>query len=272
MRSRPKSRFTWIAAAAACFALAVAAMPVAAKSPVKVVLLAPGGDEAAAPMLPKARFSAKIESCVESTMYASRQVGLYASMRPYKSTTRMQMRFRLLRMYYNGGGYKPVSGLGLDEWTSVSPKAYAAIRHLVVSGVDTDAVYMGRVDFRWRARKGGWKTRRTAYTRQRCQQTTPAPDLQIAGFRIVSTIGPVSTYQLDLVNNGGSEARSVNLELSIDGKSAAKRSIASMAAGATAGYQVTADTCTSTAVLVLDPGKLVHESSEDNNAASLTCR
>lgn len=268
----PRTRkHAWIVAAvAAVAALPIAAVPATASSSLNVVVSGPNATDAADQSAPRAKYSSKLESCVESAAYSDRQVGIYASMRPYKRTKRMQMRFQLLRAY-PGQSYKRVTGLGLGDWVGVSPKASVAIRHMIISGVDTAATYRGRVDFRWRGKTRRWTTKRTAFTSRTCQLVTPAPDLQVVVFRIVNTIGTVSTYQVDIANNGGSEARSVALDLSVDGKSVATRSIESMLLGATASYQLSAATCKTGAKLVLDPGGLVHEAEELNNSAEIGC-
>ncbi len=256
-------------------ATAVAATPIAlggggkSRSHVRVVISGPGG-RAEEPKVPKARYHAKIESCVESPLYDTRQVGVYASMRPFAGTKRMRMRFHLWRAYTGSGAYRRVSGPGLEEWISVSPKATAAIRHLVVSGVETDAIYRVWVDFRWRGGSGKWKKKRS-YARSNCYLQTPAPNLRFTGFQLTSTIGPVSTYQVDIVNDGGSEARSVVLQLKVAGKVVAKRTVDSMIAGATASFSISSDVCSGSAAATLDHGKLVHESNEFDNATSLAC-
>jgi hypothetical protein len=259
--------------ALAATALAVAPTAIGGKgksrSHVRVVISGPNGS-ADEPKVPRSRYFTKIESCVESPMYDSRQIGVYASMRPFKDTKRMQMRFKLLRAYTGHGAYRRVSGPGLDEWISVSPKATAAIRHLIVSGVETDAIYRAWVDFRWRGESRKWKRKRS-YARTNCYLQTPPPNLRFTNFQLVSTIGPVSTYQVDIVNDGGSEARSVVISLRVSGKSVAKRTVDSMPAGATSSFSISTDVCASSATAVLDPGRLVHEGDEFDNTSTIGC-
>ncbi|MBJ7347527.1 MAG: hypothetical protein JHC87_03025 [Thermoleophilaceae bacterium] len=237
-------------------------------SPIRTVLTT--GD-AVAPVPSKAKWysTANVESCVQSTLYDERQVGVVGEMRRVKGVKSMQLKFRLLRQYVGEKEYRRIGGLGLDEWIDVTSEADRSIRHLVISGVDTQAKYRVRIDFRWRGKKKV-VARRTRFTNA-CLQNTPSPDLKATSVVKLNTLGVVSNYQYELTNAGGSEARNVRFLFSVDNDTVVERTVDSMLPGATVAATISAATCTVSAALSVDPGKKVWESNETNNVFTLPC-
>lgn len=247
----------------------LAASAKAGTSPIRTILTS-DDRVAVAPSKAKWYAAAKVDSCVQSTLYDERQVGVAGEMRSVKGAKSMQLKFRLLRQYIGEKEYRRIKGLGLDQWIDVSPKVDRSIRHLVVSGVDTQAKYRVRIDFRWRGKKNKVLAKRTRFTNS-CTQSTPAPDLQATSVVKLNTLGVVSNYQYELANIGGSEARNAKYVFSVDGTAVTEKSIDSLLPGATVAVTVSAATCTSNATLSLDLGKKIWESNETNNVFALPC-
>jgi hypothetical protein len=272
----PRKRFRAITGAVTlCAAVALAAVPSAiagddGDSP-RAVVSGPSKTEQAAPKVPKARFAGKIESCVESTAYASRGVGVYAAMRPYRGTKKMRMRVHLLRKFPGQPAFSKVTGLGLGEWMSLSPRASVSIRHIAISNVDTDATYRARIDFRWTGKRGKKIAAKSRTATGRCVLTTPTADLQATDLRVTGGVPPVTNYEATVSNVGGSEALLAAWEVRVDGKVVATNTFDSMLAGAVSTFPVNAASCNQIVELVVDPSNTVREYNEANNTRQLGC-
>jgi hypothetical protein len=194
----------------------------------------------------------------------------YGRMRSLEGVERMSMRFSLLERG-GDGRYEQVRAPRLARWRKSRPGVAAFGYRQRVRGLAEDAVYRARVDFRWHDADG--EVVRRAYRRSRlCSQAGPLPNLRA---RIVASAptstGGVTRYSVRVVNAGGAPADQVGVALDVDGSAVDTQTVPRLEAGEARLLDFRGPRCERSVRTAADPAGSVRESSEDDNAQSLTC-
>jgi hypothetical protein len=227
------------------------------------VALVPGpGHQLAEP----ARAYVKLVSCSP----AQGSAVFYGRMRTLEGVERMSMRFNLLERGQDGR-YGQVRAPRLARWRRSRPEVAAFGYRQRVKGLAEGAVYRARVDFRWHDAEGD--VVRRAHRRSRpCSQAGPLPNLRA---RIVGS-GPTLTegvrrYTVRVANAGGAAADQVGVSFEVDGSSVDTQTVPRLESGEARLLEFRGPRCGLSVRTAADPAGSVRESSEDDNAESLTC-
>lgn len=194
----------------------------------------------------------------------------YGRMRAVEGAQRMSMRFSLLE---RGGDdrYHPVRAPRLARWRKSRPGVAAFGYRQKVKGLAPDAVYRARVDFRWHDADG--ELLRRAQRRSRpCSQAGPLPNLRarVLGSSPTATAGVVR-YTVRAANTGGAPAEQVGVSLAVDGSAVDTQTVPRLEPGEGRVLEFRGPRCEGSVRTAADPAGTVRESSEDDNAQTLTC-
>ena len=141
-----------------------------------------------------------------------------------------------------------------------------------VRGLQAGGLYRAQVSFRWYSADGELieRTRRTSGA---CRQFDAVPNLTTVLLRAESTTVPgVVRYMMRVANTGAAPAVDVDARLSVDGGVVDTVTIASLEPGASRDVAVLGPECTSSVSSTADPDGVIVESSEDDNAHTVTCQ
>jgi hypothetical protein len=216
--------------------------------------------------LPATPATVKLADCsVEDSSAA-----FYARMRPVPETDRMWMRFTVEERH--AGIYEPLRARGLSRWHRSKPGVSAFGYRQTVRGLQPGGAYRARVSFRWYSATGELleRTRRTSRV---CRQFDEVPNLTsaVAGYGPTKVPGVVR-YLMRIANTGAAPAVDAEARLSVDGDVVDTVTIPSLEPGASRDVAVLGPACTSSVSSIADPGGVIVESSEDDNAHTVDCQ
>jgi hypothetical protein len=194
----------------------------------------------------------------------------YGRMRSLEPGERMSMRFTLLERTADGR-WEPVQAPRLGRWRRSRPGVGAFGYRQKVKGLERDAVYRARVDFRWNG-ADGTVVRRARRKSRPCSQAGPLPNLRvrITGAGAAATPG-ASRYALRLVNAGDGAAEQVGVALEVDGSIADTRTVERLEAGQAQELELRGPACKGSVRAIADQPNSIRESSESDNIHELTC-
>jgi hypothetical protein len=210
--------------------------------------------------------SVKLADCsVEQSSAA-----FYGRMRAVPDAERMWLRFTVEEKH--AGTYEPLEARGLSRWHKSNPGVAAFGYRQTVRGLQPGGVYRAKVSFRWYSADGELleRTRRTSRT---CRQFDEVPNLTsaVTGWGPTKVPG-VARYMMRVANSGVAPAVDVDARLSVDGGVVDTVTIASLEPGANRDVAVLGPECTSSVSSIADPAGVIVESSEDDNAHTVTCQ
>jgi hypothetical protein len=216
--------------------------------------------------MPAAPASVKVADCSAEQSSAA----FYARMRAVPDADRMWLRFTVEEKH--SGAYEPLQARGLSRWHKSDPGVAAFGYRQTVRGLQPGGVYRAKVSFRWYSADGEL-VERTRRTSRSCRQFDEMPNLTSA----VTGSGPtkvpgVVRYVMRIANTGVAPAVDFDARLSVDGGVVDTVTIASLEPGASRDVAVMGPACTSSVSSVADPDGVIVESSEDDNAHTLTCQ
>jgi subtilase family serine protease len=128
-----------------------------------------------------------------------------------------------------------------------------------------------QVRFLWRD-SSGHPLRTIRRTSGSCRQPGERPNLSVTGLS--ASPGEVSgteRYSVDVTNSGRGDAQRVNLNLFVDGAAADSYQLAELKAGETATVNFTAPACKNGVRAVVDRGRKIKETNEDDNVMRSSC-
>jgi hypothetical protein len=213
-----------------------------------------------------------LADCHPSDDVSQRYASFNGQMRAIAGTQRMLMRFTLLERI--GGAlapFKPVSLPDLKPWRRSKTGARTFIYTQRVTALRDDGTYRMRVQFRWY--DGNKKLLRTTIVRSRaCHQPAPLPDLTITSIGPgQALLGGQRMYAVTVANNGRGDARDVPVELKVDGSTVGSATVDLLPGQESGVVQIQGPQCSLTVGAVADPGRLIPETDESNNALTAAC-
>lgn len=210
---------------------------------------------------------AALAACVNGPSEDQRFAVFTGSMPAYRGTERMAMRFDLYERLEGSRRWTPVKSKGFGRWVRSKPGVGGFVWTKRVERMLQGADYRATIRFRWDQAEGYARADRTR-TSPVCRQPDQRPNLRVDS---VVDLG-AGRYRAVIVNDGRTAAGSfdVRLESSLPDD---RRTIASLPAGERATVELTGGVCTDDfpVRVVVDPPKLVDESSEADNRTVVRC-
>lgn len=213
---------------------------------------------------------------------AARAISITAVMRPLSGTSKLAMRFQLMRQKNRGTRPVSVSGRGLKSWITPmdptlgrQPGDVWVVRHPVVNLLAPD-LYRFVVTFRW-FDSSGKVLGTAARSSPRCAQPELRPDLKVSTVNAVPLASGSDRYSVVIRNNGKTAAGPFDVQLEL-GSSPDQQVLSAEAAdgldphsstvlhfhapACTAGEQITA---------IADPTGQVDDADPANNTLATLC-
>jgi hypothetical protein len=211
-----------------------------------------------------------VRSCDVGDTAKQRSATFYARMRAVKGTTQMAMRFTLVD---SAGAGPPtiVDSPALAQWRKSRPGVLTFGYAQSVAGLEKGGVYAVQVQFRWTNARGQ-VLRSVKRTSDVCRQQGELPNLAIT--RVAARNGDASgteMYSVDLTNSGQGEARSVDVDLFVDGAGADSYKVELVKPGDTVTVHFTGPACKRGLRMVADPRDTINETNEDDNVLRTRC-
>ena len=220
--------------------------------------------------------------CQKALDPPARAVSIQAVMRPVTDTSKMQMKFELLRSTASHPRFVSLHGRGLGSWITPTDPTLGQqagdvwiLTHPVVN-LAAPATYKFRVTFKWLGSDG--QTLATAVqSSPTCYQPETRADLLVRSLSVSPiTSGPSagqSAYVTVIGNRGLTAAGPVQVEFA-DGTSAPlSRTIASVGPKSSARARFVAPPCTTgtTLTVTVDPMQTIDEYDFANNVLTMPC-
>jgi hypothetical protein len=211
-------------------------------------------------------------TCAKSTDATARAAVFEGSMRAWRHSVRLQMRFRLQARTPDDPVWRAIAAPGFGTWQS----AAAGVRRFVydkrVERLIAPASYRVVLRFRWLDRRGRvvGRARRISAA---CRQPDPRPDLVVRQL-LVTDAGPGRAgYVAVVANTGRTTAGAFGVSFEAVGTPFGELEAAPLAPGATVRVPVEGPACTPGEALaaVVDPEGLVDESDEADNELDTIC-
>jgi hypothetical protein len=247
-----------------------------------VCALALGAGTAAAQSVPATNDQLRSFVCQTALDPPARALSVQAVMRPVTGTSRMQIKFELLRQTGPHMRFVVVHGRGLDSWISPTnptlgqrPGDVWLLNHPVVD-LAAPATYKFRVTFKWIGAQG--QTLATAtQPSPACYQPELRADLLVRSLSVSAinsgTASGQWAYTAVIGNRGLTGAGPVQVEF-LDGvRSPALATVAWVGPKSSAPQRFVAPPCTagSTLTVTVDPMQTIDEYDYANNTLTMAC-
>ncbi len=219
--------------------------------------------------------SVKVTKCTSSPVLANRRFFVQAHMLPVSGTLTMQLRFRFF-MKRTGEAETEIKVDGsVGNWEpAVSAKTVKNwIFNKQVDSLPAPASYRMEVDFQWNG-AGTRVVKRQTIRTSGCTQADQRPDLAITNVSAASGAGSSVNYDVTVTNSGKGTALASKLALTtLSPYSRVEVSTPVLKVGESKVVRVVGTRCDSggTALLEVDPGNLLSESSTANNGRAVGC-
>jgi len=216
--------------------------------------------------------------CQKALDPPSRAVSVQSVMRPVTGTSKMQMRFQLMRQLKPGGQFRSVYGRGLGSWISPQdptlgqrPGDVWIVNHPVVD-VPAPATYRFRVSFRWFG-SGGRQLSSAVQPSPNCYQPELRADLLVRSLTVTPLPSGQDAYVAVIGNRGETGAGPVAVDLAGAISTTLTETLGSVGPHASARERFVAAPCTAGANLTVtvDPLHTVDEYDFDNNTLTVAC-
>jgi len=220
--------------------------------------------------------------CQKALDPPARAVSVQAVMRPLSGTSKMQMKFQLMRQLKPHTRFMAVHGRGLGNWISPTNPTLGQqagdvwiLTHPVVN-LAAPATYKFRVMFKWIGAQG--QTLGTAgQTSPSCYQPELRADLLVRSLSVSPiTSGPTAgqwAYVADVANRGQTGAGPVQVQFASGGSPPVPSTVAWVGAKSSVHQRFVAPPCTagSPLTVTVDPNHSVDEYNYANNALTIAC-
>jgi CARDB len=215
---------------------------------------------------------ARLMSCAKSTDPAARVAVFEGSMRAWRHSERLQLRFRLQSRTPQDPVWRSVHADGFGRWQSSDAGVRRFVYDKRVEGLAAPASYRVVVRFRWRNAHGRivGHAQRTSGT---CREPDPRPNLVMRKL-LVYRLGPArARYVAVVANTGRTAADAFTVRFDRAAVALGEAFGAPLAPGHTARVHVDAAACRAGDVLdaVVDPDGLIDEHSETDNRRQISC-
>ena len=212
----------------------------------------------------------------------ARAVSVQAVMRPLAGTSKLQMKFELMRQMKPHTRFTAVRGRGLGSWISPTDPTLGQqagdvwiLNHPVVN-LAAPATYKYRVTFRWIGPQG--QTLGTAtQTSPTCYQPELRADLLVRSLSVTPiTSGAAAgqwAYTAEVANRGLTGAGPVSVAFAESGSAPVTATVAWVGARSSARQRFVAAPCTAGSVLTVtvDPTQSIDEYNYANNLLTMPC-
>jgi hypothetical protein len=212
----------------------------------------------------------------------ARAVSIQAVMRPLTGTSKLQMKFELLRQTKSQTRFVSVHGRGLGTWISPDdptlgqrPGDVWILNHPVVN-LTAPATYRFRVTFKWIGAQG--QTLGTAtQAGPTCYQPELRADLLVRSLSVTPvTSGPAAgqwAYIAEIANRGLTGAGPVGVEFADGGSAPISATVAWVGPKASVKHRFVAPACTAGSMLsvTVDPTQNIDEYDYANNTLTMAC-
>ena len=220
--------------------------------------------------------------CQKALDPPARAVSVQSVMRPLTGTSKMQVKFQLMRQTSSHPRFMAVHGRGLGSWISPTnptlgqqPGDVWIVNHPVVQ-LAAPATYKFRVTFRWIGAQG--QTLGTVtQTGPSCYQPELRADLLVRSLSVAPiTSGPTSgdwAYTAVIANRGLSGAGPIEVEFADGNGNPLPATVAWVGAKASTHQRFVAPACTAGTPLTVtvDPTQSIDEYDYANNALTMAC-
>ncbi len=257
-------RFLGIGAAAAC-ALAVGSGPALGDS---------------SPASPNDQLRSFV--CQKALDPPARAVSVQAVMRPVTGTSKMQMKFELMRQLKPHTRFVAVHGKGLGSWISPTDPTLGQragdvwiLNHPVVN-LGAPATYKFKVVFRWIGAQGQTLATDTQ-TGPSCYQPELRADLLVRSLSVTPiTTGPSAgqwAYVAEVANRGLTGAGPVQVQFANGSTAPVSATVAWVGAKSLTRQRFVSGPCTagSTLTVTVDPNQSIDEYDYANNSLTMAC-
>jgi hypothetical protein len=211
-----------------------------------------------------------VRSCQSGDTPKQRAATFYARMYAIKRTKWMEIRFTLIDRS-GGGSPTVVDDPSLRHWR----KSRRGVKRFgfaqSVEGLKPGGVYAMQVRFLWRDSRGK-PIRTLRRTSGNCRQQGDLPNLSIT--RVSARAGTASgteRYSVEVTNSGLGDAARAVVSLFVDGAAADSHRVDSIKAGETVTVHFSAPSCKSALRMVVDKGRKIKETNEDDNVMRSSC-
>lgn len=215
---------------------------------------------------------AVVTSCAKTTDVAARAVVFEGSMRAWRHSVRLQMRFRLQGRMPDDPVWRGIAAPGFGPWVSAAPGVRRYVYDKRIERLLAPAAYRVVVRFRWLDQRGHvvGRARRVSPP---CRQPDPRPNLLVRRLLVIPTVAGRARYVAVVANTGRTAAGVFTVRFDAAGTTFAEKPAALLAPGATARVSVEGPSCTTGEALaaVADPDGLVDESNEADNELDTVC-
>jgi CARDB len=220
--------------------------------------------------------------CQKAVDPPARALSIQAVMRPVTGTSKMQMKFDLMRQTKAHPRFAVVHGKGLGSWLTPDDPTLGQragdvwiVNHPVVD-LAAPATYKFRVTFRWIGAQG--QTLSTAVqSSSACYQPELRPDLFVKSL----TANPITSgggtgqwaYVATIANRGLTGAAPVEVDFADGGSAPVAATVASVGARSTARQRFVAPACVpgATLTVTVDPKHTNDEYTYANNVLTAAC-
>jgi len=247
-----------------------------------VCSLALGSGAAAATTTPPPNDQLRSFVCQKALDPPARAVSVQAVMRPLTGTSKMQMKFELLRQLKPHTRFLAVHGRGLGSWISPDDPTLGQqagdvwiLNHPVVNLI-APATYKFRVSFKWIGAQG--QTLGTAtQASPTCYQPELRADLLVRSLSVSPiTSGPSAgqwAYTALVANRGLTGAGPVQVQFSGGSSAPVSSTVAWVGAKSSVRQRFVSAPCTagSTLTVTVDPTQSIDEFDYANNALTMAC-
>jgi CARDB len=209
----------------------------------------------------------------------TRAVSVQAVMRPLSGTSRMEIRFNLLRQTRAGGRFRTVRGRNLGSWITPqdptlgqAPGDVWIVNHPVVDLV-APATYRFRVTFRWTGSRGQ-VLGTSVQSSPDCYQPELRPDLLVRSLSVTPAASGQDAYVAVIANRGLTAAGPFQVALSGAGAGAPQTvTIGYLGPRAAQRVRFAAAACNpgSALTVTVDPARTVDEFDFANNMLTTAC-
>ncbi len=244
--------------------------------------LALGAGPAAAGSTPLPLDQLRSFLCQKALDPPARAVSVQAVMRPVTGTSKMQMKFELLRQTKTHPRFAAVQGRGLGSWITPDNPTLGQraadvwlVNHPVVD-LSGPATYKFRVSFRWVGSAAQTLSTATAMS-PTCYQPELRADLLVKSLSLTPiSAGPSAgetAYTAVIANRGLTGAGPVEVDFANGTATPLPATVAWVGARSTTRQRFIAPACTpgSTLTVTVDPTQSIDEYDFANNALTMTC-
>ncbi|MBV9804965.1 MAG: hypothetical protein JO130_17325 [Solirubrobacterales bacterium] len=216
--------------------------------------------------------------CQKALDPPSRAVSVQSVMRPVRGTSKMQMRFQLMRQSKPGAPFRLVPGRGLGSWISPAdstlgqrPRDVWIVNPPVVD-LPAPATSRFRVSFRWFG-SSGQQLSTAVQAGPNCYQPELRADLLVRSLTVTPLPSGEDAYVALIGNRGETGTGPVQVDLAGATSTTLTQTLASVGPRSSASERFVAAACTAGANLTVtvDPLHTVDEYDFDNNTLTVAC-